>query len=286
MVCTVFPYWIEELYPLIPRIFQSAANQEQQVQEGESWQQVLKKIANRASEMPNSRADDIARAVLRSQPPHAEDVPDMVDWYLKWGGGKNGFWVNDLLRFCQVSKVSGVGCRVSGRAFAALANLKFEATEVIPARAVCAILKRMASSSRSCDGVSSIYKVADINSITSKQSRKRLFPEAHGLMQQASALLKENAATLQDHEITKAENRLQMSLVDFVLEKPNIDGNTFDDMADIWKDFLLNTFQKTAPAPGKQPAESMPSAAVQYDEQGNAVGVPKAILQSKGIAVV
>ena len=77
-----------------------------------------------------------------------------------------------------------------------------------------------------------------------------------------------------------------MSLADFVLEKPNIDGNTFDDMADIWKDFLLNTFQKTAPAPGKQSAESMPSAAVQYDEQGNAVGVPKAILQSKGIAVV
>ena len=111
MVCTVFPYWIEESYPLIPRIFQSAANQEQQVQEGECWQQVLKNIANRASEMPNSRADDIARAVLRSQPPHAEDVPDMVDWYLKWGGGKNGFWVNDLLRFCQVNKISGVGCR-------------------------------------------------------------------------------------------------------------------------------------------------------------------------------
>ena len=286
MVCTVFPYWIEESYPLIPRIFQSAANQEQQVQEGESWQQVLKKIANRASEMPNSRADDIARAVLRSQPPHAEDVPGMIDQHLKWGGGKNGFWVNDLLRFCQVSKVSGVGCRVSGRAFAALANLKFEATEVIPARAVCAILKRMASSDRSCDGVSSIYKVADINSITSKQSRKKLFLKAHGLMEEASALLKENAATLQDHEITKAEGWLQMSLVDFVLEKPNIDGNTFDDMADIWKDFLLNTFQKTAPAPGKQSAESMPSAAVQYDQQGNAIGVPKAILQSKGIAVV
>lgn len=59
--------------------------------------------------MPNSRADDVARAVLRSQPPHAEDVADMVDWYLKWGTGKNGLWVNDILQFCQPSKISGVG---------------------------------------------------------------------------------------------------------------------------------------------------------------------------------
>ena len=32
--------------------------------------------------------------------------------------------------------------------------------------------------------------------------------------------------------------------------------------------------------------QSSPPAAVQYDEEGNAVGVPKAILESKGIAVV
>ena len=30
----VFPHWVEEQYPAIPRIFQSACNQEQQVQEG------------------------------------------------------------------------------------------------------------------------------------------------------------------------------------------------------------------------------------------------------------
>ena len=88
MTFTVFPYWVEEAYPQIPRIFQSAANQEQQVQEGETWQQVLRKIANRAAEMESASADDIARAVLRSQPPNAEDVPDMVDWYLKWAGAR------------------------------------------------------------------------------------------------------------------------------------------------------------------------------------------------------
>jgi hypothetical protein len=34
MVVNVFPYWVEETYPCIPKIFQSACNQEQQVQEG------------------------------------------------------------------------------------------------------------------------------------------------------------------------------------------------------------------------------------------------------------
>ena len=34
MVVTVFPHWVEEAYPSIPKIFQSACNQEQQVQEG------------------------------------------------------------------------------------------------------------------------------------------------------------------------------------------------------------------------------------------------------------
>ena len=36
MVFNVIPYWIEEQYPVVPTVFQSAANQEQQVQEGQS----------------------------------------------------------------------------------------------------------------------------------------------------------------------------------------------------------------------------------------------------------
>ena len=35
--------------------------------------------------------EDIARAVLRSQPPFPDDVPDMVDFNAKWGGGSSAF---------------------------------------------------------------------------------------------------------------------------------------------------------------------------------------------------
>ena len=286
MTYTVFPFWVEDTYPQIPRIFQSAANQEQQVQEGESWQQVLKKIANRAAEMGFATADDISRAVLRSQPPRAEDVPDMVDWFLKWGGGKSGYWVNDLLHFCQVMRISGVGCRVSGRAFQALANLKFEATEVIPARAVTAVLKRMAYSERVADGVSSIYRIADISSLTSKKDRKKLFLQAHGLMEEARKLLDENDETLQDPERTQAEGWLQMTLIDFALDRPNRDGDAFTSLADIWKAFLGKIFKATGSVSLDSAAEPPPSAAVEYDSDGNAIAVPKAILKAKGFTVV
>ena len=79
MIWFVFPSWIEETYPWMPSLFATAANQEQQVQEGESWDEVLTKIAIRASETVRSgksmEANAIATQVLRSQPPNKQDVP-------------------------------------------------------------------------------------------------------------------------------------------------------------------------------------------------------------------
>ena len=66
--------------------------------------------------------DSIAKAVLRSQPPHMEDVPDMVDFVQKWGGGAGEYYVNDLSRFCKAMNISP-SVRVSGRYFKAFAAL-------------------------------------------------------------------------------------------------------------------------------------------------------------------
>lgn len=147
-------------------------------------------------------------------------------------------------------------------------------------------MKRRASSDRSTGGVSSIYQVVVSNSITLKQLRNTFLLQVHGPMEDASALLDDNAPTLQDQGRTMSDGWLQMTLVDSVPDKPNIDGTTFNDMQDIWVAFLLNTFKRTARNPTEQPGESAPPAAVQFDEQGNAVGVPKAIRQSKWITVV
>ena len=58
MMVTVFPYWVEEQYPSIPTIFQSACNQEQQVQQGENWSQLLKKFEPSERHAPCQEADN------------------------------------------------------------------------------------------------------------------------------------------------------------------------------------------------------------------------------------
>ena len=42
------------------------------------------------------RSDDIATAVLRSQPPNPDDVPNMVDSVMKWGGGEEMYFVTSI----------------------------------------------------------------------------------------------------------------------------------------------------------------------------------------------
>ena len=61
---------------------------------------------------------DIARAVLRSQPPHADDVPNIVDYNQRWGGGDSQYFVKDIGRFCKAMNISP-SVRVSGRTFKA-----------------------------------------------------------------------------------------------------------------------------------------------------------------------
>jgi len=82
MYHTVFPSWVEEAYPWMPDLFQTACNQEQQVQEGESYMQALLKINQRTSELRKGgktvSAASVATWMLRSQPRHAQDIPDMV----------------------------------------------------------------------------------------------------------------------------------------------------------------------------------------------------------------
>ena len=153
---------------------------------------MLKKISTRAAEMQTAKAsvtnEDIARAVLRSQPPNPTDVPDMVDFNQKWGGGSCGYYVNDVLRFLAAKTVPP-SVRVSGRTFQALAGLKF-GVEDVPAMAVNAVLKRVASSDKTTDGVASIYKVSEISSLATRN--KKAFLEANQVMVNSRKFLEEN----------------------------------------------------------------------------------------------
>ena len=100
--------------------------------------------------------DDIARAVLRSCPPHAHDVPYMVDYYQKYGGGVSQQYVKNLGNFVEVMNIPPT-TRISGRHFEALSKLNYGLT--MPSSAVTAALKRIAYSKKVVDDVDSDISV-------------------------------------------------------------------------------------------------------------------------------
>ena len=85
--------------------------------------------------MPGASADQISRAVLRSQPPHADDVPAMVAYNAKFGGSPNGIWINDLIHYCTLAKVPAE-IHIPGRLFEVIAKPNFDT--VMPGRSVTA----------------------------------------------------------------------------------------------------------------------------------------------------
>ena len=228
--------------------------------------------------------DDIARAVLRSQPPNPTDVPDMVDYNAKWGGGSSHFYVNDVLRFLALSNVSP-DIRVSGRTFRALADLKFGVADV-PAIAVNAVLKRMASSDKTIDGVASVYKVSEISSLATKQ--KKAFLAANKIMENSKKMLDDN--TMHSTARTLNEGWLQTSLIDHVLGKPNVDGKSFETMQEIVTMFLETTFGKSEKVAAAVAASSSASSrrgtfVIDYDKSDKVIAVPQMMLEAKGFKV-
>ena len=68
------------------------------------------------------------KAVLRSAPPRADDIPDMAEFVRRWGGMPSGTFVKMVVRLCRVAVPSDVV--VSGNVFKWLSDLKFDPSEL------------------------------------------------------------------------------------------------------------------------------------------------------------
>ena len=206
----------------------------------------------------------------------------MVAYNAKWGGGASAVWINDIKHYCSLMNVPAY-VHVPGRVFAALAKLDFD-TEM-PARAVTAILKRVAVSSRIVDGVASDVKVNDISAIGSKKDKIALFLEANMIMENCANILKEKKII--DPQKTLDEGWLQINLIDCVMGKANSEGMTWPNLEAVTQEFIKGLFSddvddlQVAAASTAVPSSNV----VQYTEQGEAVDVPKMVLLGKGFRV-
>ena len=74
-----------------------------------------------------------------------------------------------------------------------------------------------------------------------------------------------------------------MTLIDHMLERPNRDGKEFKDMEAIAAQCLKDVFGQVDPTPVASIASgSSSSQIVQYDDNGEAVGVAKMVLTAEG----
>jgi hypothetical protein len=167
----------------------------------------------------------------------------------------------------------------SGRTFKALAALEFDADH-LPSTAVTAVLKRIAASDRVIDGVACLYRPTDIKSICINKVKKASLLNADKIMKNCAKILQDNETP--EPKRTVDEGWLQMTSVDNIMDKPNIDGDVFDNMEAIGKKFIVRLFGEGTMASGSVSVDSEHGNIIQYGSDGRAVDVPKMVLLNKG----
>ena len=244
---------VEQEFPLLPHIFQSALNTAQHVAEGddnricvctcsmnvmythmqnmmllhtahirlttgEGWAQILSKIQNEAQAQTVGKRtdwDQVMRAVLKTQPKCATDVPDMVEWYKKYGGGANKVFIPMISK--MLDKHVDPTVQVSGSFFKALAGLKFAAEEKVPAHFVHAVLiSHAAAREMVVDGYAKFYKVNEVDSLGVNGKRHKAAHEAQSHILRANQLAKDTG--LPEHVVITPRFKLMDRLARLVLK--------------------------------------------------------------------
>lgn len=158
--------------PKIGDIIIGALNTVHQSSEGETWVQNLLQIHAECSKYPEGKLklDQVKKAVLRSQPPRAEDVPIMADYVQRWGGLPSGAFLKELATllaaFMPSTRV------VNGNFFEEVVKMKFPVDQQ-PAEVVNALLFTHACTDKEVrDNIAHFITRADINTIASEANRK------------------------------------------------------------------------------------------------------------------
>lgn len=245
---------------------------------GENWRQLLKKISNKIVSGEKNQ-DHITRAVLRSQPPHASDVPDMVAWSLKYSGGSSGYWTSEICSFCATKGVAA-DLHIPGRFFEAITKLDFGLAT--PGRGVVAILKRLASSTKVVDNLPADIKASEIHGISRV---KDIFIRASAVMDNCHKILIDKKIT--GPQAILEQSKVECSLIDFVLSKP--DANKAEgEMQKIVSDWLQGLFgDETEPDVDSVVPSSASSSRplIEYDDRGQSIDIGKMVLQERGVKV-
>ncbi|CAK0910872.1 unnamed protein product [Prorocentrum cordatum] len=185
---TVVKWVVHAALPMVAKIVGDALNT---AGSGscETWFQDLLSIIDVASPMgaqPDWKA--VAKKALKSQPPRAMDIPDMVYYIIKWGGMPSGGLIKELAPL--LNHCAPPDRVVSGLFFKQLAELKFP-IDCMPAHVVNAVLFRHAAAEDCArDGFAGCVTKPDL-AMLSKPDKRQAVTQANGALMRAKAMLEE-----------------------------------------------------------------------------------------------
>lgn len=245
--------------------------------------------------------DRVKRAAIKTCPKCQADVPDMVDWFARFGGGSSKAFIPLI---CAIFDKHVEHTRhVSGSFFKTLAGLKPAADKPTPALFCNGILVSHAAAKESAvDGDAKFYKSTELESMSVGGKRHDKAMAANEQIARAYKLAKQTG--LPDHMLVTPKFRLVDRLSRLVFKyDPN------KETKEVHKDFV--TFESIAAEFCKELVQLSPSSAallsqdnapskkehsatassiehsnfVEYDEFGAAQGQRAATLASKGSTI-
>ena len=143
----VLPAGCDELYPGLAELLQEAFNQQQKSAKSDDDREILYRgwaKANASFKANEGTVEwpTVTKELLSSEPACAKDVPEIIKYLKRWGGGPESPFVPDITAYCQQfvddSRI------VPGYTYGVLAGLKFPAG-TNPGHFVAAVVKTQAS---------------------------------------------------------------------------------------------------------------------------------------------
>ena len=282
---------VEELYPSLPDLIQTARNGPGQSQRMESEMQILLRIQRSAESMSaqSGGAADwqlLQKGILKRKVPEPDDIPDMIKYVQRWGGGDAGSFIAELNAFHQVFVPSGRV--ISGATFKAIAELRVGPGELFPIFAT-ALVKTQATCPQNKVN-NKVCKFLTQQDIASCEKAKK--DEALGA-EDILRTFRSLASDMPYHDQVRFFGKLDTTIVRHVLKKPM--SEKFDHVHDVARHFVIELEKildkridhpwKTKPAAAASSSSSKSEIVpnfVQFDAAGQAIGAHKLSLVNKG----
>ena len=244
----------------------------------------------------NGRVNYVAveKAVVRSQPPRVQDVPEHLKYIQKWGGGTDGKFVKSTNKYIALTCASDRCLTASFFAWLAKLDINISGggdddTTNHFVLFVHGMVKAHARGPETDgDNVARHLTQGDCQSATQKNKDK--VKEVTLYMKRALALLTEHQNTLSDRDTTLLFGDVQVKLVDLALSKSNV-SDAFKSFDKINMDFarrVAAALGQTVPDVQQThdvPATTVVPNIVEYGDDGEICGAERTSLLTKGFEV-